>query len=277
ARGFSMGYIGSVVLLIVCLVVITQFEFFGFPDTSQATRFCFLLVGVWWMGFAQIAFFHLKDQPTGHKITKEILSRGAKKIKEVFAIIKTQFTIYRFLGSFFFYSMGVQTVMLLAPLFGESIVGMTSDEMILVVLILQLLAIGGAYSFAWVSARRGNGFAIGASLILWVGLCIGAYFLNDKISFYSLAAVLGFIMGGIQSISRSTYSKLIPKESTETASFFSFYDMTEKIAIVMGTFSYGFIEQITGTMRNSMVFMALFFIIGFIILQTAKLNRSATS
>jgi UMF1 family MFS transporter len=143
-----------------------------------------------------------------------------------------------------------------------------------VVLILQLVAIAGAYFFAWISKLRGNGFAISTTLIIWIFICISGYFLKEKIPFYGLAAMLGFVMGGIQSISRSTYSKLIPLETKDTASFFSFYDITEKLAIVIGSFSYGLIDQLTGSMRNSMVFMAVFFIGGFIILQFAKLKKN---
>jgi len=170
--------------------------------------------------------------------------------------------------------MGVQTVMLLAPLFADKEIGMGADEMIYVVLILQIVAITGAYFFAWVSNLKGNGFAISTTLLIWIIICIAGYFLKEKVSFYALAAFLGFVMGGIQSISRSTYSKLIPKESKDTASFFSFYDITEKLAIVIGSLSYGYIDQVTGSMRNSMVFMAVFFIGGFIFLQIANLKKN---
>ncbi|MEZ4772750.1 MAG: MFS transporter [Bacteroidia bacterium] len=272
AKGFAMGYLGSVVLLIINLVMILNAEKLGFASDGSATKFGFLLVGFWWLGFSQIAFHFLEDRPTGHKIDRSVLGKGFSEIKKVFAFIRTRKVMARYLFSFFFYSMGVQTVMLLAPLFGEAEVSMKSDEMIIVVLVLQILAIAGAYATAWFSGRWGNRLAISASLVLWVGICISGYFLTDKIAFYTLAAVLGFVMGGIQSISRSTWSKLIPEETGEPASFFSFYDITEKIAIVLGTFSYGFIEQLTGSMRNSMIGMSVFFIAGLIILQTAGLK-----
>lgn len=272
AKGFAMGYVGSVILLIINLVIILNPGSFGFEEKSAATKFGFLLVGFWWLGFSQIAFYYLKDYPTGKKINSEVFSRGIKEVMKVMKTLKSKKVIKRYLYSFFFYSMGVQTVMLLAPLFAEAEVGMEADEMILVVLILQLLAIAGAYLFATLSKWRGNGFSISASLIIWIFICISGYFLKDKLSFYGLAAMLGFVMGGIQSISRSTYSKLIPDQTKDTASFFSFYDITEKVAIVIGTFSYGFIEQATGSMRNSMVFMSIFFLFGFIILQMADLK-----
>ena len=274
ARGFAMGYIGSVILLIINLVLYMKSDLFGFEDGGAATRFGFILVGAWWLGFSQIAFYFLEDRATGKKITFNILGNGIRELKKVYAVIREKTVMMRFLTAFFIYSMGVQTVMLLAPLFGDKEVGMTADEMIFVVLILQIVAIAGAYFFALVSKFRGNGFAISTTLIIWIFICITGYFLKDKMSFYGLAGLLGFVMGGVQSISRSTYSKLIPEGTKNTASFFSFYDVSEKLAIVIGTFSYGLIDQITGSMRNSMLFMALFFIVGFIILQFAKLKKA---
>ncbi len=274
ARGFAMGYAGSVILLVFNLVLYMKSDFFGFEDGGAATRFGFILVGLWWMGFAQIAFYYLEDRATGKQITLGILGNGSKKLKNVYKIVKDKKVMFRFLIAFFIYSMGVQTVMLLAPLFGDKVVGISGNEMIIVVLILQIVAIVGAYFFALVSKFKGNGFAIGSTLIIWIFVCVSGYFLKEKMSFYGLAGLLGFVMGGVQSISRSTYSKLIPEETKDTASFFSFYDITEKLAIVIGSFSYGLIDMITGNMRNSMIFMSLFFVGGFIVLQFAKLKKN---
>jgi len=273
AKGFAMGYIGSVILLLVNLVILLQPESFGFMGEWSAMKFGFLLVGLWWAGFSQIAFYYLKDNPTNKQLNSEVMGRGIRELKKVFNALIKRNVMKKYLLSFFFYSMGVQTVLLLAPLFGKNEVGMSADEMILIVLILQILAIAGAYFFALISKFKGNGFSIGSMLIIWIMICISGYFLKDKVSFFILAGVLGFAMGGIQSISRSTYSKLIPASTQDNASYFSFYDITEKVAIVIGTFSFGLIEQITGNMRNSMVFMAIFFLVGFVFLVASKLKR----
>jgi UMF1 family MFS transporter len=274
AMGFAMGYVGSVILLIINLVLYQNPSLLGFSDGGSATQFGFLLVGVWWMGFAQIAFYYLEDKPTGHTMDKSVLTKGIAEIKKVMAIIGDKKVMKRFLTSFFLFSMGVQTVMLLAPLFADKEIGMEADEMIFIVLIIQILAIAGAFFFAWLSKKMGNGFAIGATLFVWIFICITGYYLHDKVTFYGLAAALGFVMGGIQSISRSTYSKLIPSETKDTASFFSFYDITEKLAIVIGSFSYGFIDQMTGSMRNSMIFMSIFFISGLVVLYFTDLKKN---
>tara|TARA_B100000809_G_scaffold110921_2_gene109484 strand:+ start:13342 stop:14628 length:1287 start_codon:yes stop_codon:yes gene_type:complete len=273
AKGFSMGYIGSVILLAVNLVLFQNYESFGFETALLATRFGFILVGVWWLGFSQIAFYYLKDGNKPKPITREVLSIGISEVKKVFTSVKETETMNFYLLSFFIFSMGVQTVMLLAPLFADKVIDMEADEMILVVLIIQIIAIGGSYFFAWVSKLKGNGFSIGLALVIWAGICITGYFLKDKNYFYIMAVFLGFVMGGIQSMSRSTYSKLIPKDTKDTASFFSFYDITEKLAIVIGTLLYGLIDQLTGNMKYSMLFMTVFFIVGFIVLKKAKLKN----
>jgi len=272
ARGFSMGYIGSVILLLVNLVLFQNFEFFGFESGLYATRFGFILVGIWWLGFSQIAFYYLEDNKGIKPISKEVLGKGIEQIKNVLKRVKSMKTMYFYLLSFFVFSMGVQTVMLLAPLFANKVIGMASDEMIIVVLIIQIIAIAGSYFFAWLSRYKGNAISITVALVVWACICIAGYFLINKIPFYIMAVFLGFVMGGIQSISRSTYSKLIPIETKEHASFFSFYDITEKLGIVIGTFFYGFIDHLTGNMRLSMLFMSLFFISGIVILRKAKLN-----
>jgi UMF1 family MFS transporter len=274
AKGFSMGYIGSVLLLVISLVLVQMPETFGFDGAGSATRFVFLLVGFWWFGFAHISFSVLEDKRTKGKITSEVIISGFKELSKVFYTLKENLNSVRFLYSFFFYSMGVQTVMLLAPLFAAEEMGMESTEMIIVILIIQLVAIAGAYLFASIAKNKGNKLSIAIAIAIWLCICIIAYFVKDKNVFFGMAGLLGLVMGGIQSISRSTYSKLIPEGTSDTASFFSFYDVTEKFAIVLGTVGFGLILQLTGTMRNSMLFMIIFFVVGFIILLKTDLPRS---
>jgi UMF1 family MFS transporter len=272
AKGFTYGYIGSVILLIICLSLIMMPDTFGFESALSATKTSFILVGIWWIVFAQIAFRKLKDYPTGVALSANIVTKGGQELMKVMREVKERPVLKRFLASFFFYSMGVLTVMLLAPLFGSKEVGIGTEEMIIVVLILQILAIFGAYFFVWIAQYKSSKFSIALILVIWISLCVISYFLTAKLGFYILACLVGFGMGGIQSISRSTYSRLIPQQTKDTASYFSFFDITEKLAIVIGTFSYALINQITGSMRNSMLFMSLFFIIGLIILSQTKLS-----
>ncbi len=273
ARGFSLGYVGSLILLVASLVLILNAAAFGFDGEGNATRFVFLLVGFWWMGFAQIPFRHLKETHHKNKVGAAILTKGLKELKGVIKQLSAYTAAKKFLTAFFFYSMGVQTVMLLAPLFGEKMVGLESSELIVVVMIVQVLAIAGAYLFALLSEKQGNKFSIAAALVVWIGICFFGYFAEGKNAFYALAAFLGLVMGGIQSMSRSTYSKLIPENTKETASYFSFFDITEKLAITLGTFSYGITEQLTGNMRNSLLGMSVFFATGLLLLLLAKMPK----
>ncbi len=288
ARGFSYGYIGSVILLIVSLVIILNPEFVGItyevtgdeevdaalkaPAIATATRISFVMVGLWWLGFAQYAFARL---PKDRKVAMPSgwLQRGYREIAATWKAARTQPALLRFLTAFFFYSAGVQTVLFLASTFAEQELGFETVELILVVLILQVLAIAGAWIFAGVSRLYGNIVSLLIMLVIWTGICAVAYFVNGKPFFYGVAALVGLVMGGVQSLSRSTYSKLIPAGEKDTTSYFSFYDILEKLSIVVGTFSFGFINQITGGMRLSMLTLMFFFLIGGGILLTMRGKR----
>jgi UMF1 family MFS transporter len=274
AQGFSYGYIGSVLLQVICLVFV-----FAMPDSSLPVRLSFLMVGIWWFSFAQITFRVLPNRAPSQKNTKHsLLSNGFHELKKVWEQIKKMPLLKTYLAAFFFYSMGVQTVMLAAAEFGKKEiykikdgvkVPMETSDLITTILLIQLVAIGGAMLMARLSKKFGNLKVLMLTVLLWIGICITAYYTRTAMQFYFLAVMVGLVMGGIQSISRSTYSKLMP-ETRDTASFFSFYDVTEKVAIVIGMFSFGFIEHITGNMRNSIFALTVFFVIGFIFLLLAN-------
>ena len=229
------------------------------------------MVGLWWIGFALIPFKILPPDPK-RKLQKGILASGINELKKVWKELKTQSNTKAFLISFFCYSAGVQTILFLASIFAEKELEFDAGRLIIVVLILQIVAILGAYVFAKVSERLGNITSIFIMLFIWVGICLLAYFVQSQDQFYLVAALVGFVMGGIQSLSRSTYSKLIPSETEDTTSYFSFYDVVEKVAIIVGTFSFGFIEQITGSMRISVLVLAIFFIVSLLILTKVKVK-----
>jgi UMF1 family MFS transporter len=273
AKGFALGYIGSVILLVFNLLTIQHPEWFGMPAGSFAPRFSFLLTGLWWVGFAQIPFRVLPNNPYKKSISSDYLLKGYREVALVFRELRSIPVANQFLASFFFYSMGVQTVMYLAASFGDKELGLPGDQLILTVLIIQFVAIGGSYLFAFISRKVGNKASLMTMVLIWMGICIAAYFVNNVNQFYSLAFVVGLVMGGIQSLSRSTYAKLIPASTTDHASFFSFFDMTEKFAIVLGTFTYGAIEQLTGSMRNSALFLVVFFVIGLVFLSRVALPK----
>jgi UMF1 family MFS transporter len=275
ARGFALGYIGSVILLIFNLLLIQFPDWFGISEGTFAPRFSFLITGIWWVAFSQIPFRILPKNPYKKKIQSEFLLKGYQEIRKVLSQVRDMPVMKRFLASFFFYSMGVQTVMYLAASFGDKELGLPGDQLILTILIIQFVGIGGSYLFAFISKVFGNKSSLLVMILIWIGVCGAAYFVYSVYEFFALAFVVGLVMGGIQSLSRSTFSKLIPIDTTKHASFFSFYDVTEKLAIVIGTFTYGAIEQWTGSMRNSSLSLGLFFFVGLGFLLMVKIPKSS--
>jgi UMF1 family MFS transporter len=277
AKGFMMGYIGSVLLQIICFVFVLKPELFGIT-VGKASQISFLLVGVWWVSFGWLSISRL---PKSHGVkgahSKNLFTQGYKELHKVWLELKTQPLLKQFLFSFFFYNMGVQTIMLAATLYGKSELNIPTTNLIIAILIIQLVAIPGAHIMAKMASKWGNFNTLMVAIVIWIGGCIIGYFLprNGLMAFYGLAIIVGFVMGGIQSVSRSTYSKLMP-ETHDTTSYFSFYDVTEKVAIVIGMFSFGFINEITGSQRNSVLALCIFFIIGFVLLyRTSKLKGHA--
>lgn len=277
AKGFMMGYIGSVLLQLICFVFVLKPELFGIT-VGKASQISFLLVGIWWVSFGWLAISRLPASK-GVKGTqnKNLFTQGYKELHKVWVELKTQPLLKQFLFSFFFYNMGVQTVMLAATLYGKSELNIPTTNLIIAILIIQLVAIPGAHLMAKLASKWGNFNTLMVAIVIWIGGCIMGYYLprNSVMPFYSLAIIVGFVMGGIQSVSRSTYSKLMP-ETQDTTSYFSFYDVTEKVAIVIGMFSFGLINEITGSQRNSVLALCIFFIIGFVLLyRTSKLKGYA--
>ncbi len=275
AKGFAMGYFGSALLLIINLMLIINYEWVGFSDKISASRFSFLTVGIWWVSFAQITFSRLPNGTKNHSSKGNIILKGFHELWGVWNELKHIKQLKRFLGAFFIYSMGVQTLMIMAVLFAKKeITGLKDDNLIISVLLIQFVGIAGSYLFSFISLKIGNIKAIGVSLLIWIGICIGAYkFVYTPDAFYVVACAVGLVMGGIQSLSRSTYSKLLPV-TNDNASYFSFYDLCEKIGIIIGMFSFGAIEGITGGMRNSLLALIVFFIGGFLILLTIPKSKN---
>lgn len=278
ARGFSFGYIGSVIMQLVGFALVFFWEKIPFlRNEGDAVRLTFLLVGFWWLGFAQISFRRLpKSIPAAANNDRNIFTAGFLELKKVFNQLIHLPVLKRFLVACFFYNMGVQTVMLAATNFGSKVLNLPSTKLIVTIVIIQLVAIAGAFMMSRLSEKFGNFPILISVVIFWIGVCIGGYFMQTEYHFYTLAIAVGLVMGGIQSLSRSTYSKLMPV-TKDTASFFSFYDITEKIAIVIGLSSFGFIEEQTGSMRNSVLSLIVFFALGLVFLYFALRKQKQIS
>ena len=281
AKGFSFGYVGSVILLLANLAMIMLPELFGIEGNEAdaallAMKYSFVSVGIWWALFSQYSFYFLPKSNRKSKITKDILLNGYRKLKSVFIQLKNLSRLKRFLPAFFLYSMALQTVLLVAAYFGEEEIAWVDSNqktigLIVSILLIQIVAIFGAILTARASERYGNIRVLIAINIIWVILCIVAYNIKTPFQFYSIAGLVGMVMGGLQSLSRSTYSKLLPN-TLDTTSFFSFYDVTEKIGIVIGMVCFGLVDQISGSMRNGILFFILFFVLGALMLARIPKN-----
>lgn len=275
AQGYSLGYIGSVILLLICLAMVLLVPE---DQAMQMMRLSFLLVGVWWMGFSQYTYKYLPDFKNNNTLHRDIVFNGFRELQKVGKLIQQIQPLKRYLTAFFVYSMAVQTIMLIAAYFGEKEVQWGSDTkrtmgLIISILLIQLVAIFGAWITSKMVEKYGNIHVLVVLNFLWILICAYAYFVITPNDFYVAAFCVGLVMGGIQSLSRSTYSKLIPSESKDTTSFFSFYDVAEKIGIVIGMFTYGFIADITGRIQNAILVLILFFVVGLLLLLRVPKNK----
>ena len=268
ARGFSFGYIGSVIMQLIGFALVLMM-----PDSYLPLKITFLLVGLWWIGFAQITFNRLPASVKPADINRaSIFTRGFNELSLVWKQMVKMPALRNFLAAFFFYSMGVQTVMLVATDFGIKLLKLEDTKLILTLVFIQLVAIVGAIVLSRLSEKFGNIRVLIFTVVLWMGVCIAGYSTTTEYEFYVLAILVGLVMGGIQSLSRSTYSKLMPP-TRDTASFFSFFDVTEKLAIVIGLFTFGYIEGVTKNMRNSIISLIVFFILGLLMLLVTYVKR----
>lgn len=274
AKGFSLGYIGSVILLLICLAMVMMVEE---TQAIQMMKYSFLLVGIWWIGFSQYTYYYLPNNKNNNKMHKNVVFNGFRELLKVWQQIKNILPLKRYLAAFFVYSMAVQTIMIIAAYFGEKEINWGNDSkrttgLIVSILVIQLVAVFGAWITSKFVEKFGNIKVLVLLNFLWILICTYAYFVVTPNDFYIAAFFVGLVMGGIQSLSRSTYSKFIPSDTNDTTSFFSFYDVAEKVGIVIGMLTYGYIADITGKIQNAILFLILFFIVGLLLLLRVPKN-----
>jgi len=276
--GFMYGYIGSVILLIFNLTMVMKPEWYGITEPGMAPRISFLTVGVWWMGFAQVTFKRLPDGIKKQRQQRNFIFKGYEELKKVVSELKDQPVMLNFLIAFFLYSVGVQSIILLATIYGKSEIGLSTSSLILTIIVIQLLGIAGAYLFSNLSKKIGNITTLKITIIIWALASLSAYFLekddpNVQLKFYVISGFIGLVLGAIQTLSRSTYSKLLPEDTADPTTYFSFFDVTEKVAIVWGTFIFGLAISITASMRLSILLLCIFFVASFVVLSFMKKTK----
>ena len=269
AKGYTMGYIGSVILLLINLIMINFYKSFGFESEIIAMKSSFAIVGLWWLGFSQYSFYHLPKGNRGVKIPKNIIWNGFKELKNVYKIIRSSKRFTRFLIAFFIFSFSLQTVLYIASYFGVNEIDWTGSDqtsgLIISILLIQIVAIAGAFIFSRLAQKFGNVIVLTFAIFLWGAVCLYAYYINTPNEFYMIAGLVGLLMGGTQPVARATFSLFIP-DTNDTTSFFSFYDVTEKIGIVFGMLFYAIAAQVTGSVRFSVIIFMFFFFLGAILL-----------
>ncbi len=275
AKGFMYGYAGSVLLLLFNLSMVMKPELYGIVDSSLPPRISFLTVGIWWMGFAQYTFKYLPVKSNNIKEKRNYIFKGLKELLKTMKELRDQPVMLVFLISFFLFSVGVQSIILLATIYGKIEIGLDTSNLILTIIIIQLVGILGAYLFSKMSSKIGNIRTLKISIVIWTLASLAAYFLekddpNVQLKFYIISAFIGLVLGAIQSISRSTFSKLLPQETEDHATYFSFFGFIEKIAIVWGTFIFGFTIAVTDSMKTSILLLTVFFILSYIVLGFMK-------
>ncbi len=285
ANGYSMGYIGSVLLLVFCLAMITSPATFGLSDASMGPKISFVLVGLWWIGFSQITFRTLVKEPNMNRVPREILGSGYARLRKVWQEVQTIPVIKWYLTAYFFFNMGVLTVMYMAANFAAKEIKIINEDgtespletmqLIMTILIIQVVAIAGAFLFSFLSKKLGNIKALMIAIVIWIGICITGYFVVYSTSFFIMAGVVGLVMGGIQALSRSTYSKLLP-DTVDHASYFSFFEICQFLGVIFGTASFGLIFQVTNNLRDSILAVGVYFVIGIILLTrvSSKINET---
>ncbi len=274
AKGFMYGYAGSVILLIFSLVLIQKPDWFGITDPTFAPRITFVLVGIWWLGFAQFTYKRLPNNIFNHKPDRDYIWKGFLELRLVLKSLKEHAQLKFFLISFFFMSVGVQTIILMAGIFGSKELGLPTLNLILTILIVQIVAIFGAFFFSRLSKKIGNLLTLKITMGIWGMVCFIAFILDKSLPnvdnyFYAMGIVLGFVLGATQSLTRSTFSKLLP-ETHDHATYFSFYNVTEQIAVVLGMFIFGLLVALTGSMQYSVLALAAFFLVAFVMLYSVK-------
>lgn len=273
AKGYSFGYIGSVLLLVFILFMAFKPDLFGIKDALLPYRIGFILVGLWWLSFSQITFRRMPNNKNNKPYTKDILKNGYKELSKAYKKLQHQPNIKRYLYAFFFYFSGVQTVIYLASAFASKVLGFSSMELIIIILILQLIAVPGAYFFAYFAKIKSSKFSMTTMIIIWTIICGLAFLVQDKLPFYALAGLVGLVLGGIQSMSRSTYTKLLDPNDDDITCYYSFYDVLYKLSIVFGTALFAILEILTDNMRYSVLGLAVLFIIGLIIFYRVEIKK----
>lgn len=274
ARGFALGYLGSALMLIVALAFIQNPGWFGLDGPGLITRLTFVAVGLWWIGWGEYSLSRLPEGRAVGDRKKGWVRAAYQQLFDVAKSFRQTRGLERFVLGFFFASAGVQTVILIATLFGKEALHLETSSLITTILLIQFVGMLGSWFFAKLSRLIGNIRALLISGFLWMLISFLAYFIQSELQFYVLGAAVGLVLGGIQSLARSTYSQLLPP-AQEHVVYFSFFDVAEKLATVLGMLAVGWLETLTGDLRLAAVLLSGFFAVAVVLWSRISWRRDA--
>jgi MFS transporter, UMF1 family len=265
--GWALGYIGGVLCLILNMFMIQRPDWFGLAETDAIpVRASMVVVGLWWGLFAIPTFLWVRERTvsTGRHRPLDAVRAGLRRLVQTFRKAGRYRELVKYLVAFLIYNDGIQTVIVMAAVFGATELGMTQDQLIPAFIMVQLVAFFGALFFGYLGDRLPTKTAINISLVVWVGALVYVLFVDQVWEFWMLGAVVGLVMGGSQSASRALFAQFTPVANS--AEFFGFFSVSGKFASIFGPILFGVTTQLTGSVRFAVVSIILFFAVGMAIL-----------
>lgn len=269
ALGYSLGYLGGGLLFAVNVLMVLKPQLFGLPDAAAAVRWSFVTVAAWWLLFTWPLMRHVREQPAKAGATGSALAAGWRELVDTARRVAKQPAILWFLVAYWLYIDGVNTVVKMAVDYGMSL-GLASGDLLAALLLTQFVAFPSALLFGRLGTHRGPRLGILLGLSVYVLLTVWAYFLDSALEFYFMAGTLGLVQGGVQSLSRSMYGRMVP--AGKSAEYFGFYNMVGKFGTVLGPALMGGAALLVGT-RGSILSLLLLFVGGGVLLWFVKLQR----
>ncbi|MEE8546605.1 MAG: MFS transporter [bacterium] len=260
ALGYSLGYLGGGLLFALNVFMVLKPQLFGLADAGQAVRISFITVAIWWSLFSIPLMLFVKEPLHGEPMGwKKSITGGFGQLADTFRKVRKLKVVILFLVGYWFYIDGVHTIIRMAVDYGLSI-GLDSNSLILALLITQFVGFPSAIVFGKIGEKLGPKTGIYIAIIVYVCITGWGYFLDTEAEFFAMAIAIGLVQGGVQSLSRSFYTRIIPKD--QAAEFFGFYNMLGKFAAVLGPILMGWVAVATGAPRNAIFVVTVLLIIG---------------
>ncbi len=271
-KGFAYGYVGGGLQFAMSLLLVVGYEQIGITQ-QRGVQISMATAGIWWAGFTLFTVRYLKETRSGIPLPDTYRRKGRLLGYLTLGFSRTIQTTLKvgqfrhlalFLAAFMLYNDGIQTVLSVANLYGADELGLGYGALLGTLLMIQFVAIGGALFFSWLAGRIGTKQSIMLTLVVWSLAVSYAFFIETAMEFFILGGVIGIVLGGSQALSRSFYASMIPAEAS--AEFFGFYSVFSKFSAIWGPFVFFFINQITGSSRNAIVSLIVFFVLGLALL-----------